>query len=316
MHMLMKKWLLLIVASPLLLSHAVAAESCDRACLKQALDAYLAAVLKHDPAAAPLASNHRATENAVDVKPGEGIWRTASALGKVQRQYFDSVNSQAAYLGHLQEGDATDIVSVRIKVVDKLISEAEWTIARKGYFGMFDTDGLTTYPPPPMGAIPKKQRMSRFQMVALGNGYFQGLQDHDGSMLPAEDNCERVENGVKVTHRRRSEGPPGGPPAAAASSSAGGAPTAAQEELSGNCVANFEIFKNTIAEASLRRFPLIDEEQGVVMSMTVFRRPASSTMRRNLLTEYFYMRSGKLTGIWAAMYYLDPSAPFSSGWNN
>ena len=34
--------------------HVAAAANCDRACLKATLDQYLAAVIKHDPAAAPL----------------------------------------------------------------------------------------------------------------------------------------------------------------------------------------------------------------------------------------------------------------------
>ena len=42
-----------------------AANDCDRACLKTALDQYLNAVIKHDPSAAPLFVGFRQTENAV-----------------------------------------------------------------------------------------------------------------------------------------------------------------------------------------------------------------------------------------------------------
>ena len=42
-----------------------AANDCDRACLKQAMDQYLAAVIKHEPSAAPLFVGFRQTENAV-----------------------------------------------------------------------------------------------------------------------------------------------------------------------------------------------------------------------------------------------------------
>ena len=31
------------------------------------------------------------------MKPGEGLWKSASALGKVQRRYLDPVTGQAAY---------------------------------------------------------------------------------------------------------------------------------------------------------------------------------------------------------------------------
>ena len=48
-----------------------AATDCDRACLKNALDQYLNAVIKHDPSAAPLFVAFRQTENAVVVRSGK-----------------------------------------------------------------------------------------------------------------------------------------------------------------------------------------------------------------------------------------------------
>src|SRR5437762_2518981 len=45
-----------------------AANDCDRACLKSTLDQYMNAVVKHDPAAAPLLVGFRQTENAVVVR--------------------------------------------------------------------------------------------------------------------------------------------------------------------------------------------------------------------------------------------------------
>ena len=68
---------------------SAASAGCDRACLRRTLDTYLDAVLKHDPSRAPLDAGFRYTENAGVVAPGEGLWKTASALGKVQRRYVD-----------------------------------------------------------------------------------------------------------------------------------------------------------------------------------------------------------------------------------
>src|SRR5262245_44156903 len=72
------------------------ANDCDRACLKATLDQYLNAVIKHDAAAAPLLNGFRQTENATVVKLGTGLWKTATALGKLQRRYFDAISGQAA----------------------------------------------------------------------------------------------------------------------------------------------------------------------------------------------------------------------------
>src|ERR1044071_5437358 len=78
-----------------------AAADCDRTCLKNTLDQYLNAVMKHDPAAAPLFAGYRQTENAVVVKPGMGVWKSLTALGKNQRRYYDAVTGQAGYFGLL-----------------------------------------------------------------------------------------------------------------------------------------------------------------------------------------------------------------------
>ncbi len=292
-----------------------AASPCERACLTAALDAYLSGVIRHEPAAALLTANYRATENGSQVAAGEGIWRTASGLGTVQRRYADPSTGQAAIHGIMAEGTSQSIVSLRVKVQDNRISEAEWTIARPDGNTIFDSAGMAALPPPDERPLPKSQRTARFTMIALANGYFQALQEHDGSSVPAEAKCPRVENGVRMTFRKRSEGLPGAAPAPASAT-----PTAAQEEISGNCVAGFEIFKDSIAETTLRRFPLIDEEQGVVMGTTLFRRPNGSARKRNLLTEYFYIRGGyirggKIAGIWATMYYLPADAPNANGWS-
>src|ERR1700733_13999904 len=109
------------LTSLLALSTASAA-SCDRACLKATLDQYLAAVVEHNPAAAPLSVGFRQTENAMVRRPGTFLWQSAKALGKLQRRYFDAESGQAGYFGTLEEASATTIataiVTLRLKVED------------------------------------------------------------------------------------------------------------------------------------------------------------------------------------------------------
>src|SRR6188472_2230381 len=89
-----------------------AQEACDRACLRTTLDAYLNAVIKHDPAAAPLMIGFRQTENAIVVRPGNGLWKSMTGLGAMQRRYLDAVTGQAAYFGIITEGSAQAVVTV------------------------------------------------------------------------------------------------------------------------------------------------------------------------------------------------------------
>ena len=112
------------------LTPASAQTTCDRACLRTMLDQYLAAVVKHDPAAAPLVVGFRQTENAINVRPGNGVWKTVTGLGKVQRRYLDPVTGQAAYYGTVEEGSDTAIVTVRVRVENRQLTEAEWFLAR------------------------------------------------------------------------------------------------------------------------------------------------------------------------------------------
>src|ERR1044071_6707505 len=114
-----------VTASPAA-AQAPAQSACDRACLRTMLDQYLQAVIKHDPKAAPLIVGFRQTENAVNVAPGNGMWKTMTGLGKMQRRYFDPVSGQAGYYGLVDEGTSTALVTVRLRVQNRRLTEAEW----------------------------------------------------------------------------------------------------------------------------------------------------------------------------------------------
>jgi hypothetical protein len=289
--------------------------ACGRACLRQVLDGYIGAVFKHDVAAAPLAAHARATLNAAPLGDGEGIWRTLTGYGPVQRRYFDTQTGQALYYGLMDEGGQTNIVALRVKVDHHHVAEAEWTVARAGSGGMFSDKGLADRPPPPDTSIPPGERTPRARMIATANAYFDGLESHDGSQVPHIPGCDRLENGVKVTNRDSSA--PLTPLPGAASPPApgpvGGAPTAAQETGSGDCTSGFQVFSKSIVEAAYRRY-LVDEQAGVVVGATLFHRPPGSPLKRNLLTELFWEKNGQISAIYAAMYYLDPAAPDTPGW--
>ncbi len=258
----------------------------------------MAAVLKHDPGGAPLAAAFRYTENAIDVRAGEGIWKTASALGAVQRRYVDPVNGMAAYFGLIQEGGDGGVATMRIKVVDRRITEGELVIGRKAT-GVYSPEGLIAEPPadrPLAGA----RRTSRGDLVNAANSYFEGLQLKSRDTIKAQVNCMRVENGVKMTGVRPGRGQ-------------GAAPVDA-----GDCANVSGI--SQIAEVINRRFPVVDEEAGVVVGMAVFTRPpgarrANGTLwPRNLLTEIFTVENGQIRTIHAAMHYLEPEVPTAPGW--
>jgi hypothetical protein len=268
------------------------AQTCDRACLKTTLDQYLNAVVKHDTSAAPLFVGFRQTDNGVVVRPGTGTWQSITALGDIQRKFFDPVSGQAAYLGLIKEGQATDIATLRLRVENRQITEAEWVIAREGAMGPSGTAGGNLYnlagfiaEPPPDRTVPQNQRASREVLIAIANSYFDGLTTHDGSIIIAHEGCTRNENGTHTA------GPNPNAGAGARGGPGGG----------GDCTSNLTNFNVSLISA--RRYPVVDVEQQAVVGFGIFLRKPGTTLMRNLLAEWFFVDNNKIRNIWASMFY-------------
>src|SRR3954470_9989379 len=188
-------------------AHAQAAGACDRGCLRTMLDQYLNAVIAHDPSKAPLLLGMRQTENAISVRPGQGVWKTVTALGRLQRRFLDPVTRQAGYYGIVKEGDDEAIVTVRLRVENRKVTEAEWYIARANDPGLngprraggppanaYNPDYLMANPPPER-VVPRAQRLSRQELEGIVSSYFDAITSHDGSIALTHPGCGRVENG-------------------------------------------------------------------------------------------------------------------------
>lgn len=166
----------------------------DRSGLTAVLDQYLAAVLRHKPSEAPLADNYRSTENVADVKLGEGIWKTAVALGKLQLHYTDPVTQQAGYYGLIEETTGTAITTLRLQVVDRMVTEAEWLITRPDKDNITDFDGFVAKPPP-QAPLSDELRSSREDLLAAAKSYHDGISTYNWSLIRSCPDCYRIENG-------------------------------------------------------------------------------------------------------------------------
>lgn len=279
---------------------AQARATCDRACLGTMLDQYLAAVVKHDPRAAPLVIGFRQTENAINVPPGGGVWKTVTGLGKMQRRYFDPVSGQAGYYGLIDEGGTVALATVRLRVQNRKLTEAEWYLARENDPGLqgarqpgrppanlLNVDYLIANPPPER-VVPRDKRLTRDELIAIVDSYFDGITSHDNSVVLTHPGCGRAENGTPA---------PGGrflPPVPGAPAPAAGAPIR-------DCVAGLADFNLSMVVA--RRIPLVDEEAQAVLGLAVFiRRPGSPTPR-NVFSEWFYIDEGRIRTIYTSMFY-------------
>lgn len=308
---------------------ATAAEpTCDRDCLLQTLTRFLDGVVKHDPNAAPLAANYRGTENAVEVKAGDGTWKSVTALGKVQRRYADPVSQQVGYFGTVEEAGGSAIVAVRLRVAQKKVTEAEWVIGRKGA-PIHNLEGFLANPPPPT-TVPADKRTTRAQILAASDSYFEGMEKEKPAHVMQHKGCYRVENGTWMLGDLH--GPGSGGKAASPEELAGAVAAAGQggstprplgngvtvPRTSGaECITGFEHAGSRSAVTNRHYFA--DVEAGMGWGTVVFertpgtKRADGSPLPWLYLTEIFRIEDGRIRGIYAAMDYL-PAEIKSSGW--
>ena len=235
---------------------AAAANDCDRACLDGFVDQYLKALVAHDPSKLPLAKNVKFTEDGVELKPGDGLWATATGLGTYRLDFAEPEAGEAGAYALVQENGTPAILWLRLKVVKRQIAEIETLVARKQTTSLLNTNNLTTPPPIFMETVPEADRPSRAEMVSIVNKYFDGIEQGNGDIVPFDKDCVRIENGVQTC--------PGSASSRLGALSCG-------EQLS------TKIF-TYIQSVSPRRFPIVDRERGLVLARVRFNHPGSQQM--------------------------------------
>ncbi|HUO66592.1 MAG TPA: hypothetical protein VMV37_03600, partial [Gammaproteobacteria bacterium] len=180
---------------------AQAKPSCDRTCLKDVMSKYLDSLVAHDPKKAPLASNVRFTEDAKELKVGEGFWKTATKLRPFRTDFLDPQTGTAAVHAVIEEDGKPILFSGRLKVVDKKITEIETIVVHNQAEGaLFAPDALAA-PSPAMVTPPRKDLLTpRQQMIDVALRYPAGLKvgSFEKSDAPFAKDAYRLENGVKM----------------------------------------------------------------------------------------------------------------------
>ena len=176
-----------------------AAAACDRACLIDVAERYLAAIAAHDSSRAPLAANPAFVENIRSMKPGEGLWATAAGAATRFRIYVPDPDAGAIGLMTIIDRRTADGVvpaqlAARLKVEDGKITEAEHIIA-----DVESADAVARLRAPRPGLIaivPEAERSARAELAAIAASYYDALDESDGDRAPFAAACERQENGM------------------------------------------------------------------------------------------------------------------------
>ncbi len=187
---LLAAWLL-CVAAP------AAAQGCDRQCLKGLADSYIAAMVAHDPKRAPLAPDVVIVENLARIAPGEGLWKTASAVPGDFRIYVPDVSAQQiGFIGVMQEGGKPIEIGLRLKVAGGRIVEAEHIVVHE-----LREPNLQNLKKPRaafLQPVPGPYRDSRGRLLWIAASYYDALDENNGALAPFADDCARRENGFQT----------------------------------------------------------------------------------------------------------------------
>ena len=177
---------------------AVAADDCDRACLKGLIDSYQAAVLAHDLSPLPMAENVRVTENSRIVEPAQGFWHQVTGKGSFRYDYLDVRRQVAAAHMHLMKGDTPLLHTVVLHLDDGKISGMELQIEEITPEDPFQPKVLDQEVRRMNDAIPAAERMSRDDLLTAALRYTEGLRigNFADAGVPFEEKTYRVENGV------------------------------------------------------------------------------------------------------------------------
>jgi len=283
--------------------------TCDRACLEGYIDRYLEAMLEQDVSDELFAREVKFTENGIRLPLGnEGLWYGMSGLGGYRFYVPDLETQQVAFLGTVKENMASNginddegtnvALSIRLKIRDGLITEAEQLVSRPevqlggggggdgggGGFGNTGDNVLAMGEPHPIyfEVIPEDERHTREELVEAGNYYFTALARHDSQgYYPFTEDCVRWENGFLATD---------------------------------DCKAQFEgdSLNGIVSRIRDRRFVAADVERGIIFAFGFFDHHRINWTWQ--LAELFKIENGQIRRIEAIFH----QAPFgiASGWSS
>ena len=289
---------LLIAAPAWAQNQSGVAHACDRACLTRVVDTYVAGLLANDPSRLPLAPNAKLTLNDDVVPAARLFWDQAASV----QARIDIANPRLGDTGTqtvIANADGSQVIyAFRLKVKDSRIAEVEAMLIRNvAEGGLFDLKTLQKPNPNFTTPIRPAEQDSYYDLIAAAEGYWRAFNTNGTpEYRPAAfwPHVPRLENGFKTTDVALQ-----GTPAMSAA-----------EQFDRGFHAGRNIWD--------LRYPVVDEEYGVVMSVARFglktgvkpNRPAQSAER--LVAEFFAVRKGEIFDIQAVMVNRDEKLP--SAW--
>jgi hypothetical protein len=298
MKKLLAAFLVGIFTAGVVVSQAKKPTSCDRVCLERIADQYLAAMVAHDASKAPFAEKFIFTENTIKLPPTEGLWFTASGLGDFKFYVCDLQTGQVAWTGIAKEHDKPVFLSVRLKVVNRRITEAESIVVRD--VAERNLANLKAPPPTFTETLAPSERISRREMLRMPDIYFEALDKLNDSIIPWDKDAYRFENGMVTCGTIPGMAPP--------------APGMPASRTCANPDGKIPPMLKTIYNVRPRRTVVVDDERGLTWGLYCFNhrglatitmpdgttQPSYATTPSSMpFADIFKTKNGKLRGIFA-----------------
>ena len=255
------------------------ATDCDRNCLLDIADRYLAAIAAHDTAAAPLAANAEFVENITRLNFGEGIWGSAAGpAGEFRILVPDPVAGTVGMIVIMDALSADGIqptqVAIRLQIVDGEIAEAEHIVAALPEAA--DLSALRSPRAHLVAIVPEAERMPRDRLAEIAASYYEALDRSDGALAPFADDCERQENGLITAGAKL------GPAPFDSVDVNGRSPPPVARDCRGQMSSRRFAYIDSIDD---RRVFAVDPVQGLVMGLSHFRQSMTRGPQRMIAAD-------------------------------
>ena len=281
----------------LVVQAAAAKTDCNRACLTGFADTFLHALAANTPNSVPLAPNAKVTFNGRAVPLAQAFWdgaeRTVYRFDIVNPRLGDSA-TEAVVLN--ADGSKT-MYMVRLKVLDGKITEVETIKANKGEADrLWNPDTLKEVSPALQLTMREADQDSYYGLIAAAESYWRAFQTngtpdyHRAALLP---DVKRFENGTQTTGLVRD-----------------GAYVSAASGFDQGRFIGRNLWD--------RRYPVVDTERGIVLSIVRFgikdgfKSQSNATANDRLVAEFFAVKNGMIQEVHAVLFNLPDAQP--TGW--
>ncbi|MDY6983296.1 MAG: hypothetical protein SV422_09420 [Pseudomonadota bacterium] len=266
------------------------APDCDRACLTSFMDRYLQAQAANALGDLPIAPTARVTENGDLIDAGTGFFQRADEP-TYRMDIADPETGGVASALVVNAGDVQAFEMVRLKVEGAQITEIETVVAFEGDSGPMFVPDFATEPRRDflLTLLPREQN-SRLELMAVADAYWRALETNgrpDYRPAPMLPGVVRIENGMPTSNGAMPEVSTGGP--------AGTLDASATQQFDEGRFVSRTIFD--------RRFPVVDVERGVILSIARMGvdadqpEPPHWKGGRPLLAEFFAVQDGRITAV-------------------